>query len=136
MCEIFSIVSQLFDPRGLLAPYTLIGKNLFTKNKLSGVDWDDTVNPKILEEWQEWLAELPKVPSLHIPRSVKPKKFGQIRTELNHFSDTSFDGIGAYSYIRHMNEDGRTHSSLMLGKSKVIPSQGVITIPRLELRGA
>ena len=54
---------------------------------------------------------------------------------LHHFSDASELGYEQGSYIRMVNEVGRVHCSLLLGKSRVAP-QKFISMPRLELNAA
>ena len=70
-------------------------------------------------------------------RCMKPPGFGKsIRAELHHFSDASLRGFGACSYLRLVNEHHAIHCSLVLAKCRVVPSKGLMTIPRLELQAA
>ena len=48
------------------------------------------------------------------------------RVSIHHLSDASEQGYGQYSYIRMVDEEGRIHCSLLLGKSRFV------LIPRLE----
>ena len=67
---------------------------------------------------------------------MKPDNFGKmVNVSLHHFSDASELGYGQCSYIRIVNEVGRVHCSLLLGKSRVVPKK-FISIPRLELNAA
>ncbi|XP_044169286.1 uncharacterized protein LOC122953433 [Acropora millepora] len=50
-------------------------------------------------------------------------------------SDASQTGYGQCSYLRLVDENGRIHCSLVLGKGHVAPLRSV-TIPRLELTAA
>lgn len=134
---ILSVVSQIFDPLGLLAPFTLLGKQILQQINQSGADWDDDVPNDIQQKWREWLTQLNQLETLSIPRCTKASPPRSIaRVELHHFSDASFQGIGACSYIRYVYDSDESHVSLVLAKSRVIPSKGVTTIPRLELQGA
>ena len=134
---ILSVVSQIYDPLGFVAPFTLLGKNVLQKVNQSGIGWDEEIGQKLKNQWSKWLVSLPLLEEMKIPRCMKPKQFGNVvRTELHHFSDASFTGIGACSYIRLINEANNVHCSLVMGKARVIPCKGNITIPRLELQGA
>lgn len=134
---LLSIVSQIFDPLGLLSPFTLVGKNVLQEVNQLALDWDEQIPTGMQNTWNFWFQQLECLDHLDIPRCIKPHDFGTvIRTELHHFSDASTHGIGACSYIRLINEEGKIHTSLLMAKSRVIPSKGVITIPRLELQGA
>ena len=62
--------------------------------------------------------------------------FGKIvETSLNHFSDASEKGYGQCSYIQLVNDEGKIHCSLLVGKSKVTPKK-FLSNPRLELTAA
>ncbi|XP_067947248.1 uncharacterized protein [Watersipora subatra] len=134
---ILSVVSQLFDPLGFLCPFILLGKNILQKVTKLNVGWDDDINGELKELWLKWVAELAFLDQIQIPRCLKPANFGEtVRTELHHFSDASDHGIGAASYIKLIDDQGNVHTTLLAGKSKVIPSKQQVTIPRLELLGA
>lgn len=134
---ILSVVAQLYDPLGFLAPFNLQGKNILQKVNNLSLDWDEIVPDHLQQEWQRWLYEVGELDRIVIPRCYKPSDFGKVtRTELHHFADASFKGIGACSYIRLFNAQSQIHSSLVMAKSRVVPSKGKVTIPRLELQGA
>ena len=62
--------------------------------------------------------------------------FGKIvETSLYHFSDASEKGYGPCSCIRLVNDEGKIHCSLLVGKSRVTPKK-FLSIPRLELTAA
>lgn len=134
---ILSVVSQLYDPLGFIAPFTLLGKNILQEINKMNIDWDEQVHEDILPRWSKWMDQLPAIEQISIPRCLKPKDFGEVvKKELHHFCDASDDGIGACSYIRQVNDRGQVHVSFLAGKSKVIPSKGLFTTPRLELMSA
>ncbi|XP_067945160.1 uncharacterized protein [Watersipora subatra] len=134
---ILSVVSQLYDPLGFIAPFTLTGKLILQKINKEDSDWDKPVSADISREWEKWLQKLPEIESISIPRCYKPKDFGVVsERQLHHFCDASDNGMGACSYLRQVNEQGEVHVSLVLAKSKVIPSKGLYTTPRLELMSA
>lgn len=134
---ILSIVSQLYDPLGFIAPYTLLGKNILQEINKTNIGWDDQIPEDTAIKWRKWMAQLPALEQINISRCLKPKEFGRIiQTELHHFCDASDVGIGACSYMRQVNDKGEVHVAFLVGKSKVVPSKGLFTIPRLELVAA
>ena len=134
---ILSTVAQIFDPLGLLSPYTLMGKNILQRINNSGVDWDEEIPVELQQEWKNWLNELPALSELQIERCLQPESFGAVtHSELHHFADASFNGISACSYLKVVNQEQDIHCSLVMAKSRVIPSKGKLTIPRLELQAA
>ncbi|KAK6191252.1 hypothetical protein SNE40_002987 [Patella caerulea] len=66
----------------------------------------------------------------------EPINFGTIvACQLHNFSDASEKGYGMVAYIRLVNEDGRIHCNIIMGKSRVSPLK-MKTIPRMELTAA
>lgn len=54
---------------------------------------------------------------------------------MHHFSDASEVAYGTASYLVLVNDQGRIHCSLLMGKSRVSPLKQN-TVPRLELTAA
>ena len=134
---ILSVVSSVFDPLGLVAPAILPPKMLLQdlcKQKLS---WDEEIPAKGRGRWEKWLEDLPRLEEgFSVSRCMKPHEFGEpVSTQLHHFADASELGYGTVSYIRMMNDEGRVHCALLLGKARVAPLKQ-ITIPRMELAAA
>ncbi|XP_067945391.1 uncharacterized protein [Watersipora subatra] len=133
---IFSVVSQIYDPLGFLAPFILTGKNILRRVNQAGLNWDAPVSEDMNKEWQRWLQQLDDLQEISIQRCYKPKDFGTVvRTELHHFCDASTHGLRACSYLRLISDVGNVCCILVLAKSKVAPSKST-TIPRLELQSA
>ncbi|XP_067949631.1 uncharacterized protein [Watersipora subatra] len=134
---ILSVVSQLYDPLGFIAPYTLIGKNILQSINKENPDWDAPVSQAHSQRWEKWTKMLLQIEEIKIPRCYKPKNFGGVpKRELHHFCDASEDGISACSYLRQKNEQGDVKVSLVLARARVISSKGLVTTPRLELASA
>ena len=88
------------------------------------------------ERWDRWLAQLPAVMALNIPRCFKPEgMLEEFTVELHHFCDASEMAYGAASYVKVYDANGKTQVSLVMGKARVAPIQP-LTIPRLELSSA
>ncbi|XP_067939956.1 uncharacterized protein [Watersipora subatra] len=134
---VLSTVSQLYDSLGFLAPFSLKGKNILQKINKVDDDWNKEIPPGLIQPWKEWVKELGNLDDVLIPRCIKPTDFGPTaQAELHHFFDASLSGIGACSYMRLIDINGNVHTCLLLAKSRVVPSKGIITVPRLELQGA
>jgi len=86
--------------------------------------------------WQRWRSQLPSLENIKISRCFKPDDFGDlIHASLHHFSDASQSVYGECSYVRLVDNTGRVHCLLVVGKSRVSPLKPV-TVPRLELTAA
>ena len=132
---ILATISTIFDPLGLIAPVVLVGKQIL-QEICHGKGWDEPIDGEVLAKWERWRSQLPLLKQLDIARNFKPLHFGRIVTaQLHNMSDASQTGYGQCSYLRLVDENGRIHCSLVLGKARVAPLRSV-TIPRLELTAA
>lgn len=132
---ILATISSIFDPLGLIAPVVLVGKQIL-QEICHGKDWDEPIEGEVLAKWGRWRSQLPLLEQLNIPRNFQPPDFGSIATaQLHNMSDASQVGYGQCSYLRLVDENGRIHCSLVMGKARVAPLK-TVTIPRLELTAA
>ena len=132
---ILSMISSIFDPLGFLAPFILLAKLLLQELCRQGLDWDQTVSAKDLGLWQDWLADLPKLSEVSIPRCFHPVDFEPVTYQLHSFSDASNSAYASVTYLRMVDGAGRVHCAFVMGKSRLSPLK-VISIPRLELSAA
>lgn len=131
---VLSLTSSVYDPMGFAAPCILLPKMVL--REMCGQGWDDMLPDHLLSRWNDWLAELPYLEDIKVPRCLKAIQFGDVKTsQLHHFSDASEDGYGTVSYMRTIYRNGATHCVIVCGKSRVTPLKKV-TIPRLELTAA
>ena len=133
---ILASISSIYDPLGLIAPVTLIGKKLPQQLCIDNSSWDDDVSDEHRMVWQKWRNSLVTLESLSIRRCFKPDNFAEVKeVTMHHFSDASSTGYGEASYIRLLDVKGNVQTSLVMAKSRVTPTKS-ITIPRLELSAA
>jgi hypothetical protein len=133
---VLSTVASVFDPLGCVAPFVLIGKQILQQMCKDNVGWDEPLSESLRPRWAQWIAELPKLAQLQIPRCFVPENFGPVVCyELHHFSDASVNGYGQCSYVRVINQNHDVHCALVMGKARVSPLK-FVSIPRLELAAA
>lgn len=135
---ILSIISQIYDPLGLLSPTIILAKFILQKLWLNKLDWDDIIPKDILLAWKQFTKTLCHLPNLRIPRHVISKSNNKDKQiELHIYCDASKIGYGACAFIR--SYDKHTFDSLTVhlicAKGKVAPVKPV-SIPRLELCAA
>ena len=71
-----------------------------------------------------------------ITRPIKPVNFGAVvESTLHHFSHASEYGCGQISYLQLVDNAGRIHCSLVIGKA-CIALLKCMTMPRMELVAA
>ncbi len=133
---ILSIVSSVYDPLGLAAPFILPAKVLLQNLCRENLEWDDEISAGHKAIWQTWLDNLPEIANYTVPRCIIPKDFGEVKdAELHHFADASNVAYAAVSYIRIRNVRNEIHCTLLISKTRLAPIKA-ITIPRLELAAA
>lgn len=131
--DMLSIISQIFDPLGLLAPCIIVMKMLLQKLWLHKLSWDEQLSPDIRKVWTELVINLPKLNKIYIPRRVLIDSMDFL--ELHVFVDASERAYGGCLYVRSVNNEHQVLVRLLLAKSRVAPLKPT-TIPRLELCGA
>ena len=131
-----SQVNGVYDPMGLVSPFTVRAKKVLRKlwgheNKL---DWDDPIPEHIKREWITFFEELFELEKVSIPRCIKPTMSVEA-PELVLFSDASKEAYGAAAYVRWSLTDGTFAARLIASKNR-IASIKTVDIVRLELAGA
>ncbi|XP_065075024.1 uncharacterized protein LOC135698819 [Ochlerotatus camptorhynchus] len=125
-----------FDPLGLLSPFTIHGKIIVQHLWRSGCDWDDAIIDDCWEMWKRWIAVLPEVENIRIPRCYLGDSLSSAveSIEVHIFTDASEHAYGCAAYLRVVI-DGAVRCVLAMARSKVAPLKRQ-SIPRLELMAA
>ncbi|XP_024878190.1 uncharacterized protein LOC112458673 [Temnothorax curvispinosus] len=130
---ILSTISKLFDPLGFISPITITGKILIQELWSSGLGWDDSLPPVLIDKWSDFIKRLQDASNFTFPRWIG---FNSIDSfELHGFCDASQQAISAVVYLRFCSSDASVTTTLVASKTKVAPLKR-LTIPRLELLGA
>ena len=133
-----SLNSKVFDPIGLVAPFT-VGARLLLKDiwRVTGQQWDDELPQDMVQRFLVWSADLPKLENVKIPRSYFSGSFDN--TELHMFGYSSQDIFSAVAFLRARvttpTRKIKTELAFVLGKTRVAPMK-VMTVPKLELQAA
>ncbi|XP_055584730.1 uncharacterized protein LOC129737593 [Uranotaenia lowii] len=129
-------IMSLFDPLGLLAPFTVHGKLLMQDLWRAGCEWDQEINDECFSKWCRWTALLPQIDAVEIPRCYLKENSATIYShlELHTFVDASEQAYGAVCYFR-MPVDSGWNCALVMAKTKVAPLKQQ-SIPRMELEAA
>ena len=131
-----SIVNGIYDPIGLITPFTVRGKILL--RKLAGIEnkigWDDPIPSTHIDEWRNFINRIPEIRNISFPRTIRPiNAVGN--PNLVTFSDASESAFGACCYIHWKTADGQFYSNLIISKSRVAPTRS-LSIVQLELSAA
>ena len=114
----------------------LRGKQLLQRCCEKNLKRDTKVPEDFQTEWGKWKIKLPALKEVHINRCCMLPDFGKVsKCSLHHFSVAYESGYGQASYLRLVDEKGKIHGSLVMGKSSITPLK-YISISRLELVAA
>ena len=130
-----SFVFSVFDPIGLVVPYTVKARLLLKDIwRISGQKWDDDLLEEIKMQFLEWHSGLHLLGSLTILRSYFTEPFDRI--ELHMFGDSSQDVFCAVAFVRaQLVSSHQTDLAFVFGKVRVAPMKA-LSIPKLELQAA
>ena len=133
---VLSLMAQLFDPLGLLTPYTMLAKCLFQELWKLGLDWDEEVPEATYQQFTRWLEGMQVLRNGEIDRSYTRQPWSDnSEIQLHAFGDASQKGYGTCVYLVVRLRDGSWVSSLVTARARVAPLKRV-TLPRLELLAA
>lgn len=130
---ILSLISQIFDPLGLIGPVLIRAKVILQKMWSLNLGWDEEIPTELQGNWSQFVTQLEHLKELKLPRRVMgdTPKF----IEMHGFCDASESAYGCSIYIRSTDKQNNHHVQLLCAKSRVAPLKQ-LTIPRLELCGA
>lgn len=126
---------SVFDPQGVLTPFTIQSKILLQEVWRSGIDWDDRLKDAEYHKWKKWSSGLKQIDQCIIPRCYIDSRHQPTSIELHTFCDASEKRYAAVSYWRINYIDKRIGISFVASKSRVA-SLKPQSIPRLELQAA
>ena len=134
-----SHVSKIYDPLGLLSPFTLRAKLLMREVSMlvnsAGVSSWDLPLPKSMEiKFMNFLTDINLCSTFTLQRSLKQKNVIG-KPMMVAFSDGSQQAYGSCIYVRWKLSNGSFESNLVMAKNRLAPVKSM-TIPRIELMGA
>ena len=130
---VYSKMGKVFDPLGLISPFTFQGKLIVRDICDSVKNWDAKLPPKYLEPWRKWVSQLPLLNKFKVPRYVGIPSAKN--TYIIGFSDASILGFAACIYYVVLDSKNNFRSNLLISKTH-LAHKNVMTIPRMELCGA
>ena len=131
---LLSKVNSIYDPLGLITPFTINAKFLLKNLWKKKLDWDEKLDEEDEKKLIEFFTSLFDLVDVKFLRCVKPEEAVDKPTLVT-FADASMEALGACSYLRWEVKDGSYKSYLVASKSRLSPSK-VLSIVRLELCAA
>ncbi|CAL1262170.1 unnamed protein product, partial [Larinioides sclopetarius] len=101
---ILQIAGRIFDPLGILGPFTIKIKCMIQDIWCLGLDWDDPIPKQLTTTLNEWCEEIKDLHFITIPRYYLDQgTFNDVEhAQLHCFADASKRAYGAVVYIRVM----------------------------------
>ncbi|XP_021959017.1 uncharacterized protein LOC110854896 [Folsomia candida] len=135
--SVLSLVSQIFDPLGILSPALLQPKLMLQESWAMDLEWDEPWNQNQVKKFMEWWEELGELGKIQVPRQA----FGPHppdKIQLHIFTDASVQAYAAVVFVR-VKSGSKVTVQLLMSKSRVSPLDNKkakkLTIPRAELLG-
>ena len=117
--NILSDIARIYDPLGLLSPTILLAKSLIQKLWLQGLGWDAAPSADIINQWDAYRSQLPRLSLLSIHRRlIRNEKVG---VEIHGFCVASEIAYSAVIYLPQTMPDDSVVISLVYAKKKVSP---------------
>ena len=130
----WKFISKLYDPMGLLAPYTVKAKFLTRTVSSLCKGWDSKLPKDVAAKVTRWMDDFTHLDDIQLPRHIS---LPNCKTQkLVGFCDASGKAFSACVYLVASNSE-QTISNIVMAKTRLRPSNlSSQDIPRLELLGA
>jgi hypothetical protein len=125
---------KIYDPLGLVCPFTLIGKIYLRETWSRNLGWDDQLPVDLRAKWLKFFISLFELEKLSLQRCLRPPE-AVGNPWLIIFSDGSDIAYGFVAYIRWELADGNAWCRLIMAKCRVGPINKLST-PQMELNAA
>ena len=136
--ELLSFTASMYDPFGFVAPFVLLGKLKFQEAMRETKGWDALMSISLAQKVSEWIAMVPELSALRIPRWLSTEATVGSAVQWHIFCDASLIGYGYVIYRRVTDLIGGAHVAYITGNSRVVPLRANHDdcVPRLELTAA
>lgn len=136
---VLCLLARVYDPLGLLTPFTVLAKCLFQDLWDQRLGWDEPLSPDDAELFCLWMDGCRQLQDVKVSRcftALSATDWTSLTgAELHVFADASPKAYGSCVYIRFREPDGSYCVSFVMSKGRVAPLRQRLTLPRLELMG-
>ncbi|XP_003742378.1 uncharacterized protein LOC100901726 [Galendromus occidentalis] len=134
---VLSFVASIYDPCGVLTPFTLRGRRLIQEMWSENLEWEQINSAKMGSELRLWASETETLSRFTVPRHYPDHLGKPTGYRLHVFGDASPFAYASSAYIEYCYPDKPSRFALVMCKSKVAPQESHRqSLPRLELMAA
>ena len=127
-------VMKIYDPLGLVCPFTLIGKVLMRETWTRNIGWDDQLPDDLRCKWSDFFSNMFQLERLEFDRCIQPPD-AEGKPWMIILSDGSDLAYGFAAYVRWQLQHGGYSCQLIMAKCRIAPVNKLST-PQMELNAA
>ena len=128
--SLLKISAKIFDPLGLLSPFSIKWKILFQILCNENISWDKELNDEHMKAWHLLISELQTLNDVSVPKCYFEKHCKLESVQLHCFSDASEKAYVAAVYLRSQYVEGQVDVNSVAAKTRVASR-----VASLPLRG-
>ena len=125
-------VSSIYDPIGIIAPFTVRLRTITQDVWRLGKQWDNLLPNSFNATLNSLMAEIRNISSIEIPRFLFEEKKTPKESTLHILCDASLTARCAVAYLKTEYTDSTCSINFIMGKAKVASIRQQ-NIPKLEL---
>ena len=103
---VLRVLTKVFDPLGLLSPFTVGTKILFQTLCKRKINWDDVLDGTLRHKWNYLVKEFESLTQITIPRCYYVTELDPEPQQINGFSDASEKAYAAVIHLRSTYSNG------------------------------
>ena len=123
---VLDFVCSIYDPLGILGPWTLEGRYILQQSWQTKLSWDEELPKALQAKFLDWIKNCE---SLNMVRVHRCLAWSKDKTTLHLFCDASSKAYAFVAYTQNPEEPAR----FLFSKSRLAPLRQELTIPQLEL---
>ena len=117
---VLSLLARVYDPLGLLTPFTVLAKCLFQELWELRLNWDEVLPDEAAELFCRWIDGCHRLHDVRVPRcliALSATDWSSLTgAELHVFADASPKAYGSCAYLRLKQPDGSYCASFVMSR--------------------
>ena len=115
--SVLRVSTKVFDPLGLLSPFTVGTKILFQTLCKNKVNWDDVLEGALRHRWNGLVQEFESLTQIRIPRCHHMTEQDPVSQQIHGFSDSSEKAYAPMVCVRSTYSNGLVSVCMIASKT-------------------